>query len=198
MSQAALAPAPAPELALRTLLHVGCGAANPEKIPAAFFTPGEWREVRLDIDPDVAPDIQASITEMAPVADGSVDAVWSSHNVEHLAPHEVPIAFAEFHRVLRPGGFALITTPDLQQVAELVAQGQLEEPAYLSALGPIAPLDILYGFRPSLAAGNAFMGHRTGYVAASLERHLHAAGFASVQVVRDGHFALWATAIRGA
>lgn len=184
--------------ALRTLLHVGCGAAHPDKLPAAFFAPGAWAEIRLDIDPDVAPDIIASITDMSVVAEGSVDAVWSSHNIEHLFAHEVPLALAEFRRVLRPGGFALIATPDLQQAAALIAGGQLEDPAYTSAMGPIAPLDILYGFRPSIAAGNHFMGHRTGFTAATLERHLLAVGFASAQVVRDGHFALWATATRGA
>ena len=59
----------------RTVLHVGCGAADPGKLPAAFFPQGSWAEMRLDIDPGVAPDIVASITEMPMVADGSVDAV---------------------------------------------------------------------------------------------------------------------------
>lgn len=189
---------PETQPALRTLLHVGCGAAHPDKLPAAFFAPGAWAELRLDIDPSVAPDIVASITDMSVIADASVDAVWSSHNIEHLFAHEVPVALAEFRRVLRPGGFALIATPDLQQAAALIASGQLEDAAYQSAMGPIAPLDILYGFRPSIAAGNHFMGHRTGFTAGTLERLLLAAGFASAQVVRDGHFALWATATRGA
>lgn len=197
MNETVLLEAPA-RIATRLLLHVGCGAAHPDKLPAAFFTPGEWAELRLDIDPDVAPDLVASITDMAVVPSTSVDAVWSSHNIEHLAAHEVPLALGEFHRVLRPGGFALIATPDLQQAAALIATGQLEEAAYLSAAGPIAPLDILYGFRPSIAAGNSFMGHRTGFTDASLQRALLAAGFASAQVIRDGHFALWATAVRAA
>jgi len=200
MSDAALAdaapPAPAAETALRTLLHVGCGVAHPDKVPAAYFAPGQWQEVRLDIDADVAPDIEASITDMGVVGDACVDAVWSSHNIEHLFAHEVPLALAEFHRVLRPGGFVLIATPDLQQAAALIVNGRLEEPAYMSAMGPISPVDILYGYRPSIAAGNAFMGHRTGFTAASLERALLAAGFATAQVIRDGHFALWATAVK--
>ena len=182
---------------VRSLLHVGCGAADPSKLPEAFFPAGAWREVRLDIDPGVAPDIVANITDMAVVADASVDAIWSAHNLEHLASHEVPLALGEFHRVLRTGGFALVTMPDLQQVAELVAQGRLEDAAYLSAMGPIAPLDMLYGYRPALALGNAFMGHRTGFVAATLQAHLERAGFGSVRVQRDGRFALWATGIKG-
>lgn len=178
----------------RTVLHVGCGMPDPRKLPAAFFAVGEWREVRLDIDPGVAPDIIASITDMTVVGSGSVDAVWSAHNVEHLFAHEVPIALAEFRRVLRPDGFALITVPDLQRVAELVAQDRLMEPAYISPAGPIAPLDMMFGFGGAIAGGNHFMAHRTGFTARSLDAALRGAGFAQVRVVRDEAFALWATA----
>ncbi len=180
--------------AARVVLHVGCGAPSAGKLPAEFFGDGEWREVRLDIDAAVAPDIVASITDMAPVRSASFDAVWSSHNLEHLYPHEVALALAEFRRVLKPGGVAYMTMPDLQQVAELVARDGLCDMAYISPAGPVTPLDMLYGHGASLAAGNSFMGHRTGFTARSLEAALLAAGFGSARVVRDGHFALWAAA----
>jgi SAM-dependent methyltransferase len=176
----------------RTVLHVGCGPAHPAKLHPAVRGQG-WREVRLDIDPAVGPDIIASTTDMTAVPTGFADAIWSSHNVEHLYPHEVPIALAEFRRVLKPDGLVLVTLPDLQRVAELIAQDRLEEPAYVSPAGPIAPLDILYGHRPPIAAGNVYMAHRTGFTARTLGQALMRAGFARAIVQRDG-FDLWTVA----
>src|SRR6201982_1768990 len=124
----------------KTVLNVGCGYPLRQKLHPHFYGP-EWREVRLDLDPAVRPDIVCSITDMAPVSAAVVDAIWSSHNLEHLQRHEVPAALGEFVRVLRPGGSLLMTLPDLQSVAELVVKDGLETEAYMSPSGPITPLD---------------------------------------------------------
>jgi len=105
----------------KTLLHIGCGAASPNRMPACFRRP-EWQEIKLDIDPEVCPDIIASITDMSQIADASIDAVWSSHNLEHIETHAVPVALKEIRRVLRPGGFALINLPNLERIAQLISQ----------------------------------------------------------------------------
>ena len=177
------------------VLHVGCGLHHRGKLPPVFQD--GWREIRLDIDPEVHPDVVASITDMGEISDREVDAVYSSHNIEHLFPHEVPVALREMRRVLKPGGFALIKLPDLQEVARHIATGKLEDPLYISPMGPIAPLDILYGHRPSLASGNAFMAHRTGFTGETLGAALIKAGFAAVLVQRDlPAFCLTAVAFR--
>jgi predicted SAM-dependent methyltransferase len=182
---------PVPE---RVVLHVGCGPYNPNKLHAVFRKPG-WRELRLDINPEVKPDIVASMLSMPMVGDASVDAVWSSHNLEHLYAHEVPVALAEFLRVLKAGGLALITLPDLQRVAELVAADKLEDTAYMSPAGPIAPLDTIYGHRASIARGNIYMAHNTGFTAKTLGAALARAGFVRVDVKRN-NFDLWAVAYK--
>jgi predicted SAM-dependent methyltransferase len=175
----------------KTVLNVGCGYPLRQKLHRLFHGP-EWREIRLDLDPAVQPDIVCSITDISPVAADWVDAVWSSHNLEHLQRHEVPLALAEFLRVLKPHGLLLVTLPDLQQVARLVAEDRLEESAYVSQSGPITPLDMIFGHTASLARGNQFMAHRTGFTARTLHKLLIEAGFVEVTLRQGASFDLWA------
>jgi SAM-dependent methyltransferase len=178
---------------LRNLLHVGCGPKDRMRLPAIFRTP-EWREYRVDIDPRVDPDVIGSITDLAGIASGAVDALYSSHNLEHVNSFEVPKALAEFRRVLKDDGFALITLPDLRAVARRIVDDLLAEPAYQSAAGPINPLDIIFGHQAAIAAGNHYMAHRTGFTARTLGQALIDAGFAEVRVHEGTAFDLWAVA----
>ena len=77
-------------------------------LPAAYASP-EWREVRLDIDPNTEPDIIGSITDMKAITNSCVDAVFSSHNIEHVYAHEVQAVLNEFLRVVKPEGTVLLT-----------------------------------------------------------------------------------------
>ena len=179
---------------MKTFLHVGCGPKRKEQTTRGFKA-SVWTELRLDVDPSVKPDIIGTMTDMSAVASASVDAVFSSHNIEHLYPHEVPLALAEFKRVLRSTGFVVITCPDLQSVCALVAQDKLLDPAYVSSAGPITPLDILYGHRPPMARGNLFMAHRCGFTQKVLTRTLQESGFPAVAGLRrERAFELWALA----
>ncbi|WP_293276982.1 MULTISPECIES: tetratricopeptide repeat protein [unclassified Microcoleus] len=169
----------------KTVLHVGCGSYRPDSLPETFRT-DEWQEVRLDIDPAVRPDIIGSTTDMSAVPSESVDAVYSSHNVEHVYDHQVLLVLAEFHRVLKPGGFAMILVPDIQIAAEAVAKGNLEDsPLYISPGGPIAAIDMFYGFRKRIANGNYYMAHHTAFTTQSLENKMQQAGFRDLDVHRE-------------
>lgn len=183
------------ETVVPTFLHIGCGPNNKASTTAGFNS-DEWTEVRFDIDPSVKPDIVGTMLKMDGVSTGSMDAIFSSHNIEHLYPHEVPVALAEFKRVLKPDGFLVITCPDLQAVCQLVAEDKLFDTAYNSPAGPIAPIDILYGLRTSMAAGNLFMAHHCGFTQKVLIGTIYSAGFARVGAGRRGfpYFDLWAVA----
>ncbi len=187
--------APTPHTAVppQVLLNVGCGMPNTNRLPKYFQGPG-WEEVRYDIDPDVQPHVVGSITDMAAIRDHCIDAIWSSHNLEHLHSYEVPLALAEFKRVLKPSGYLLLTLPDLRAVAREVALDRLHQPLYQSAVGPINALDILFGHQASMANGNLFMAHRTGFTATSLGQCLQEAGFDEVRVHEGHRWDLWALA----
>lgn len=179
---------------MATFLHVGPGFNRKHQTTPAFNT-DEWREIRLDIDPAVGPDLVGTMTDMSAVGTASVQAVFSSHNIEHLYPHEVGTALGEFLRVLDDDGFAVITCPDLQSVCALVAQDKLTEPAYESPAGPVTALDMLYGYRPSMARGNLFMAHRCGFTRKVLDATLMGAGFRTVATMtRPRAFDLWSLA----
>lgn len=182
----------------KQVLHVGCGEKRKDSMPSIFQSDA-WAEIRLDIDPDVKPDVVASMLEMTDVKTDTMDALWSSHNIEHLYWHDVPTAFSEFFRVIKPGGFVYITCPDILEIAKkIVEKGSLNAPIYQSNAGPITSMDVLYGHYPSMKAGNLFMAHRCGFTTLDLGRGLHKAGFRNIKVEKDEHFNLWARAYKPA
>ena len=133
------------------------------------FNNDNWSEIRFDI--------VGTLTDMRLVGTGSVDAIYSSHNIEHIYPHEVEVALREFYRVLKDDGMVVLRCPDLQSVCEAVIQDKLLEPLYESASGPITPMDILYGHIDSVAKGNDYMAHKCGFTYSVLDRAFHDAGF---------------------
>jgi SAM-dependent methyltransferase len=161
---------------MKTFLHVGCGPQDKSQIKG--FNNDSWKEIRFDIDKNVNPDIVGSLTDMSLVETGSVDAVYSSHNIVNIYVHEVPIALKEFYRVLKDDGIVVITCPDLQSVCEAVVKDKLLEPLYKTKDGhQISPIDILYGWRPDIAQGNEHMAHKSGFTYSVLNTSFFEAGF---------------------
>jgi SAM-dependent methyltransferase len=153
------------------LLHAGCGRSA---LPDIFN--GRYDEVRLDIDSEARPAIVASITDMGDI--GSFDVVYSSHCVEHLYPQEVREALAEFYRVTKPGGSAIVIVPDLEGVQAT------EEVLYtVDGYGDLTGLDLIYGSRFD-ARANPYMAHHSGFVSSTLETAMRDAGFEVVTMKR--------------
>lgn len=173
----------ATENSKKTLLHVGCGPFNPNALPQDFRG-DDWVEIRLDINPNVQPDIIGTITDLSGVPDNSVDAVYSSHNLEHIYNFEVPIALAEFKRVLKNGGCVMFVVPDMQTAAEWVMRGEMEDsPLYQSPAGPVPALWMFYGMGTTYP-GMPYMAHKTGFTTQNLAKQLGEAGFNNLKLIR--------------
>ncbi|BAQ64696.1 class I SAM-dependent methyltransferase [Geminocystis sp. NIES-3709] len=167
----------------KLLLHVGCGTYRENALPQQFRSE-EWLEIRLDIDPNVTPDIIGTITDLSALSDNSVDAVFSSHNLEHIYNFEVPIALAEFKRVLKPKGFVMFVVPDMQTAAEWVVRGEMEDtPLYQSPGGNVPALWMFYGMGTTYP-GMPYMAHKTGFTVQNLEKKLQEAGFTNLELIR--------------
>ncbi|WKZ12691.1 MAG: methyltransferase domain-containing protein [Gammaproteobacteria bacterium] len=139
-----------------------------------------------------------------PFPDASIDIVYHSHMLEHIARDQVTRFLHEVYRVLRPGGVHRVVVPDLEvlarrylehvgecgrnqherarheeYVAELIEQCVREIPAGAAALS---------GWRRRLylaLCGNARTKgevHRWMYDSVTLTQILTAAGFAEVEV----------------
>jgi predicted SAM-dependent methyltransferase len=160
---------------MKTLLNVGCGWSNISQIKG--FDKDDWKEIRLDIDIAVKPDVVGSSTDMSLIETGSIDAVYSSYNLDHIYPHEVPIALKEFYRVLNEDGIAVVRCPDIQTVCELIAQDKLLELLYESPIGPIYPIDVIYGNRWQIQNGNEYMSKKVGFTYSALDASFAEAGF---------------------
>jgi len=179
----------------KTFLHVGCGSSNKNQLKG--FNSDLWQETRFDIDKNVEPDIIGSMTNMSTIENESFDAIYSSHNIEHLYPHEVTFALEEFYRVLKPDGFVVITCPDLISVCQAVVNDNLLKPLYESPAGPISPIDILYGHRGLISNGNEYMAHKCGFTYSVLCSVFYNAGFKDTfGGPRPSNYDLWLIAFK--
>ena len=92
-------------------LDVGCGHGH----ELALLAGQGWNAVGVDRSsamlrhaaarPGASPVVAGDALAL-PFAGQSVDLVISVHGLVHLAPDGLPAAFAEIHRILRPGGVA--------------------------------------------------------------------------------------------
>lgn len=79
------------------------------------------RKIAVDLNPDTARHVRDAevlavpATDLSPVGSGTVDVVFSSNLLEHLADKaEVRRALEECHRVLRPGGKLIVLMPNVR------------------------------------------------------------------------------------
>jgi hypothetical protein len=92
-------------------LNLGCGPKN-------WHMKG-YTNVDL-VDPDA--DINCDARDLSRFKDGSCSEVVASHLVEHFNPYELPKIFAEWYRVLKPGGKLIMELPDIYQCCKDIVE----------------------------------------------------------------------------
>ena len=91
-------------------LNVGCGSRFNRS----------W--TNIDIQPSDA-DVQAcNLLNGLPFENGSFDAVYHSHVLEHIKRSDVDHFLSECFRVLKPNGVLRVVVPDLENIARLYLQ----------------------------------------------------------------------------
>lgn len=129
----------------------------------------------LNIQPGADVDFVGDCTELGQFADASVDALYASHVLEHVGYQTaLPRTLAEFHRVLKPGGMAMIGVPDFEILCRLF-------------LDPRATTqDRFYVMRMTFGGQtDAHDFHCVGLSHEFLSRYLFKAGFSRVERVTD-------------
>jgi hypothetical protein len=173
-------------------INAGCGSMENSRLPGFF---SKWRQIRVDVDPGWQPDVVANISDLSVIPNATADAVWSAHCVEHLFAHQVPLALAEFRRVLLGSGFACIIVPDLQAIAQWIATDRVHETIYESPAGPVTAHDMLWGFGQAIAQGHSAMAHHCGFTPTLFLKCLQEAGFAEIVLRRKSNLELVALAL---
>ncbi|WP_372463809.1 class I SAM-dependent methyltransferase [Streptomyces pinistramenti] len=160
-----------------TVLDIGCGdgtaAATATQVLAGHRLVGvDWSQDALRRAAHRIPHaVRGELTDGGlPFAAGSADAVLFSEVVEHLVDPDA--ALDELHRVLRPGGHLMLSTPNL---AAWYNRGLL-----LAGVQPVFSEVSLRGIhgRP----GSQVVGHLRLYTARALRGFLTSSGFDVVRI----------------
>ncbi len=82
----------------------------------------------VDIREGLGVDIVANLEGPLPIESGQYDGVFSMYAIEHLNRRKVRSFLSEVHRILKPGGVAIIITANLlEQMKVLVSKERWED-----------------------------------------------------------------------
>lgn len=161
-------------------LHLGCGGN---------ILPG-W--LNTDLIPERSVVVPLDCTRPLPFATGTFNRLFSEHMIEHIPFAAACALFAECHRVLRPGGFIRLATPDLAKICGL--HSAQAEPGVAAYLAWSRPRYAVPG--PGSATAHVINslfyhhGHRFLFDAETLSAALTQAGFHDCAVSTPGRSAL--------
>jgi ubiquinone/menaquinone biosynthesis C-methylase UbiE len=165
----------------KVVVNLGSGTT---KLSSMNYTEDlvDYAEISVDLDPKSSPDICADMRDLSVIKSSTIDCIYSSHSLEHVAFHDVRTCLLEWFRVIKPGGEVRIIVPNLKKIFEFVQNGNILDKVYDSECGPICAIDMIYGYRKFIYHGNDFMQHKTGFTKESAEAILASLGFTQFTV----------------
>lgn len=126
----------------------------------------------------------ADATKRIPVADHSVEVLYTCHMVEHLDQDEVWWFFKEVRRVLKPGGIIRVAVPDLRKhVDEYLRSGDANRFMADTHLAVPKPKTALHKI---IHLFNGHRNHHWMYDEESLSSLLTLAGFLRIAILPSG------------
>jgi len=128
--------------------------------------------------------LYANVAKRIPHASRTVDAIYSSHMIEHLARDGAWAFLLECHRVLRPGGRLRLVVPDLHALAhQYLQRGDADNFLGHLQFETHRPSSLLATLRWLLVGSR---GHHWMYDARSLGALMEEAGFVEVETMEPG------------
>lgn len=77
-----------------------------------MIIPRDFREGKIVRDDGVIEYVHSSMTDLSVIEDGIADMVFAGESIEHVTQEEAVSAIAEARRVLKPGGYFCLDTPN--------------------------------------------------------------------------------------
>jgi SAM-dependent methyltransferase len=200
---------------MTTILNLGCGTrTSPATVNidwsiylrmhqskigrtlAPLWLRGHRRESFRSLNGDV---VVHDLRKGIPAADGTADAVYHSHVLEHIDRQDVPAFMAEIRRVLKPGGIHRMAVPNFgRDAADYLRSLEEERPDHDDMLIPLLTESVrreahgtslqspLRRRVENLVLGDARkrgQTHQWGYDRVNLRQILEANGFVGFKVV---------------
>ena len=82
-----------------------------------------------------------------PFKDNSVDAIFTSHTMEHIPPHLQAFSWNEIYRVMKPGALIRVVVPDLDKAIQKYVSGDrawFRQKGQPSPVPTLPKIDITY------------------------------------------------------